>query len=95
MLGRRTEALRRLRRSIELDEDRPLATHDPGIVTRLEHDDLRGDELEGAAVAVLAPPLHATHTRLSSTPPSSSPQRRCSWRKASRSSRSGPHGSSE
>jgi len=73
MLGRKPEALRRLRGSIELNEDRPLATHDPGIVTRLEHDDLRGDELQGPAVPVLAPQLHATHTRLASTSPSSSP----------------------
>jgi len=55
MLGRKPEALGRLSRGVELNEHRRLATHDPGIVTRLEHDDLRGDELDGAAVAVLAP----------------------------------------
>src|SRR4029453_13688618 len=55
MLGRKPEALRRLRRGVELDENRRLATYHPGIVTRLEHDDLRGREVEGAAVTVVAP----------------------------------------
>ena len=31
---------------VELDEHGLLVAHDPGVVTRLEDDDLGGDELE-------------------------------------------------
>src|SRR5215467_11018073 len=48
------EVARRCRFGIELDEYRCLVTDDPGVVSGLNDHDLRRDELEGAAVSVLA-----------------------------------------
>src|SRR5262245_5965057 len=48
------EAARRCRFGIELDQHRCLVTDDPGIVSGLNDYHLRRDELEGAAVGVLA-----------------------------------------
>ena len=38
---------------VELDENRLFVSHDPRVVARLEHDDLRRDVFERAAVVVL------------------------------------------
>src|SRR5262249_4522805 len=53
MLGRQAEALRGLARGVELDEHGGLPADDPGVVTRLDHDDGRRREVERAAVTVL------------------------------------------
>ena len=54
MLGGEPEAARRSLLGVELDEDGVLVADDPGVVPGLDRHDLRGDELERAAVPVLA-----------------------------------------
>jgi hypothetical protein len=53
LLGEPEEA-RRCRFGIELDEYRRLVTDDPGVVRGLNDHNLWRDELEGAAVGILA-----------------------------------------
>ena len=53
MFGGHAEALCGLARGVELNEHGGLPSHDPGVVTRLDHDDGRRREVERTAVTVL------------------------------------------
>ena len=58
MLTCQTKSTDRVRLGVELDQDRRISAHHPGVVPRFENEEGRSHEVEGAAVRIL--PLDTT-----------------------------------